>query len=481
MDRYDDNSIEQLLLSVGLPDDLPERVLAREPEPSRAALKRIKSRTLLRTAGKTRWNSEKKRRRVGWWKGAVAVLLMLVLAILLNGAGGSRVWAGLQKALALIPGFGTVEQGENSFILVSLEQPRVERGGGYAQLAGMLAQPDATYVKLFFKDLAGYSLDVNNFEEIYSYWRRSDNLARRIYLADDQGTEYRMERKARSSWDFSENRYGRHRSVVTYFTLQLPPLPEQSRRVTVVVPVDDGPDLRLTVNLLPPAEAALQMKNIQSAEINGVRVTAGAHFGEETWISLAVDPPHEGSQIIGTNWGNGGRAELTGCKGGWYPLLRSGQTWQANFIEQFHKQVVSGEEEVALSVKIIHFQDRAETRIKLPIPREGCQDLDIPVSLGRFNFTITGVESQYHDHGEKRLIIYLLPDQEGPETFYGFSVSTGFLRPKGTGSHWRTDESGEMEYSIPVKENRDSITLMLHDPIYQVEGPWSFTFPVVPW
>ena len=49
MDRYDDNSIEQLLLSVGLPDDLPERVLAREPEPSRAALKRIKSRTLLRT------------------------------------------------------------------------------------------------------------------------------------------------------------------------------------------------------------------------------------------------------------------------------------------------------------------------------------------------------------------------------------------------------------------------------------------------
>lgn len=133
-----------------------------------------------------------------------------------------------------------------------------------------------------------YKREIPAFDEIYSYWRRSDNLARRIYLADDQGTEYGMERKARSSWDFSENRYGRHRSVVAYFT------------------------------------------------------------------------------------------------------------------------------------------------------------------------------------------------QEGPETFYGFSVSTGFLRPKGTGSHWRTDGSGEMEYSIPVKENRDSITLMLHDPIYQVEGPWSFTFPVVP-
>ena len=478
MDGYDDRSIEQLLLSIGLPDDLPERVLTGERGPSREALERIKSRTLLRIAGKTAWNRGR-RRRINWWKTSAAALLALVLAtVILSSSGGGRVWAGLQKTLGLIPGFGIVDQGENSFTLVSLEQVRAERGAGYAQLAGMLVQPDATYVKIFFKDLAEYTLDVNSFDE---YWRQSDNFARRIYLVDDVGAEYRMEKKAKCSWAFSDNRYGMHRDIIVYFTLQLPPLPKQSRRVTLVTPLEEGPDLELTVNLLPLEKAADGLKNIQSTEFKGVRVTAGAHFGDETWISLLVEAPHEGASIIGINQRSDGCAGLTGSKGGSYPLMRSGQTCQAGNIEQFHRQVAPGETDVTLSFKTIHFQDKTGTRVKLPIPREGYQDLNIPLSLGRFNFTITGVESQYHHQGEKRLIMHLLPDQKGPEIFDGFSVSAGFLRPKGLCSHWRTDESsGEMEYSIPVKENRDSITLVLHDPIYYVKGPWSFNFPVVP-
>ena len=479
MNRYDDPSIEQQLLSIGLPDDLPERVLAREMEPSRETLERIKSKTLSRIAGKPAGHINRNRhRRLAWWKTTAAVLLILVLAAaILSSAGGVQVWAGLRKALSLVPGFGLVDQDMDSFTLVSLEQVRTERDCGYAQLAGMLARPDATYVKLFFKDLAGYTVDLDNIDMFTEFWRQADNKARRIYLLDDHGAEYRIEKETDSSWSFSDNRYGLHRDVITYFTLQLPPLPGQSRRVTLVVPMEDSPDLKLAVNLLPLEEAAERLKSIQTAEIKGVKVTAGVHFGDETWISLAVDPPHEGAQVIAINWSYGGRAEVTGSKGGWYPLLRSGQTWQANYIEQFHRGITSEEVDITLSFKTIHFQDQAKTRVKLPIPREGYQSLSIPVSLGRFNFTVTGVESQYY-HDQKTLVIHIRPDQEGQEILYGFSVSTGFLKLKGIGSYWRTDESGEMEYYIHVKKNQKSIGLTLHDPIYYVEGPWSFTFPV---
>lgn len=481
MNKYDETTVEQQLLSIGLPDDFPEIALSGEPEPALRTLERIKSKTLSRTFGKQAGFTKGKRsRRTAWWKTAAAVLLVLLLAAaVLGGAEGGRVWAGLQKAFGLVPGFGAVDQDHEGFTLVSLDQVRAGRESGYVQLAGLLAQPDATYVKLFFKDLAGYTLDVDSldFDQFYASWKRSEDMARRIYLADEQGAEYRMKKKAKVSWSFSDNRYSLQRDVITYFTLQLPPLPEQIRRATLFVPVEEGPDLELTVNLLPLAEAAEQIKNIRFAEVNGVRVTAGAHFGAETWVSLAVDPPHKGAQLLGINCFSGGRAELTGSKGGWYPMLRSGQTWKANFMEQFHKQVIPGETEVTLSFKIIQFQDQAKTRVKLPIPQEGFESLNIPVSLGRFNFTVTGVESQYYRDG-KRLIFHVRPDQGSREIFYGFFVSTGFLKLKGIGGHCGRSESGEMKYSIPVKESRSSITLTLHDPIYCVEGPWSFTFPV---
>lgn len=104
--------------------------------------------------------------------------------------------------------------------------------------------------------------------------------------------------------------------------------------------------------------------------------------------------------------------------------------------------------------------------------------LDREVSLGRFSFTLTRADIVSYPYGDK-LRVYVDMGPAGAETFHSFSLSSADLS-KMEAWHWKTSETtGRMEYfKLPLEGIKRRVKLTFTGPVYAVEGPWTFTFPV---
>lgn len=478
MDKYNNEEMLQALNLLGVPEDLPEVALCGEPAPPADALERIKQRTMQKiTVSKSQAQSRKPAVFARWLKVSVAAA-MVVAFIAASWVGPAHVWAGLKKALSLVPGFGLFEQEAAQFTLIAAERVRVPHKGGYIEVSGILAQPESTFLSIYFNQVPGInempeSKDIKPEEEEASYRERKDKIMQ-IYLLDEAGRDYRYSKNSGFSWAGSEKD--------SHVSLQLPSLNEDVRQVTLVIPLEVGEEVRIQVPLASLAEVSEWAEISNTATARGITVSAAAHFtaGSDTRVSLFVIPPESSRRIeeIGRYFGGDILASLpvalTGDRGRSYEFLRYGQTgWQANYYELYFEEVGPAEKEVTFSIPILLFRDEGKARVTVPVPSEGSLELDQDVVLGRFPLTLRRAEVVHYPHGDT-LRVYVDLGPVGEETLEGFTLDIS----NGSWGGKYDEVTGQLEYfEVGLDGKSKNMKFTLKDPVYSIEGPWDITFP----
>ncbi|MDH7577673.1 MAG: hypothetical protein QHH75_07555 [Bacillota bacterium] len=475
MDKAGEMELAAKLNGLGVPEDLTETVLHWEPAPDAAALERIRARTLEKVNRRTALPPVRTKRRQ--LQVAAAAVLFLA-AILTLWAGPSRVWAGVRKVLTLLPGFSLMEEREEwGYALAAVDKYRQHYGEGYVELAGLLAHGGGTYLNLYFSGIPGYAMPGENMQkqdrEAYyeAYHAQLAAQAQKIYLLDETGKKYRREK---APFSFAGS------SRESHAWLWLPPLPPDTRRVTVVVPVAPGEELRFSVPLVDVKSAGGEGEETVGITLHDITVVAAPHYGEDTWFSLLVIPPHPDIQLaeIGRYYPSlpaPRPVALVGAAGREYRRLSRGSgSLGNNFTELFFERVDAAETTVTLEIPLLLLKDKGQGKVTVPVPGAG-ETIEFMqrVSLGRFTVGLTTVERVSYPH-EDSLKIYVDLGPAGEETLEYFSL-------KDTSWGYTVDEvTGRMLYfEVPLQGSPQKVKLTLQDPVYSVEGPWTFTFPVL--
>jgi hypothetical protein len=478
MDKYNNEKMLEALNLLGVPEDLPEVALSGEPAPPADALGRIKQRTMQKiTVSKGQARSRKPAVFARWLKVSVAAA-MVVAFIAASWVGPAHVWAGLQKALSLVPGFGLFDQEASEFTLIAAERVRVSHQGGFIEVSGILAQRQSTFVSIYFNQVPGINempenKDIKPEEDEASYQEKKDKVMQ-IFLLDEAGRDYRYNKNSGFGWAGSEKD--------SHLSLQLPPLAEEVRLVTLVIPLEAGEEVKIPVPLASLAEVSEWAEMSNAVTARGITVSAAAHFtaGSDTRISLFVIPPESSRRIeeIGRYFGGNISASLpvalAGDRGGSYEFLRYGQTgWQANYYELYFEEVDPAEKEVTFSIPILLFRDEGKARVTVPVPTEGSLELNQDLVLGRFSLTLSRAEVVHYPHGDT-LRVYVDLGPVGEETLEGFALD---IRNGSWGGKYN-EVTGQLEYfEVGLDGNSRNMKFTLKDPVYSIEGPWDITFP----
>ncbi len=481
--KPENTALEQVLASLGLPDDLPEVALAGSPEPSPEALRRIKARTLARLpqACPARRNKPLFRQRFSPAATAAAALLLTV-SLALAWAGPSRVWAGVQQMLALVPGFGWVESGaDEGWILYARQKVRRSGGdrGGFVEVSGLLANSRYTGLQLYCENLPGYAPEPDPGKEQTEADRQQSYAAAwepyfRLYLLDDADRRYYLSPEAPRSMAGG--------GASSQAWLQFPPLDRSARRVTLVLPLDGTEELTVEIPLALLESDAERGEIGGSATRHGITVSAAAFAYADTWVAVAVDLGDRAGRVaeLGryfTNLPADRPVTLTGRSGQPYPRASRGLGgWGVtaqNYTELFFTEAAEGEKQVRLEIPLLQICEAASARVKITVPGSGSLDLDQAVALGRFPLRLTRAETIL-DGEQRRLRIYVDLGPAGPETLERFTL--------GGSRSWSCKfnaVSGRMEYlEIPLDGNPTRLALTLTDPVYSVAGPWVLELPL---
>lgn len=458
----------ELVGCVGVPDDLPETVLGDTAAPSPEALNRIKQGTLSRAKASGSGSSPPFLRGIRRKVALALAAALLVAAVAVSWAGPARVWAAVQRALNMVPGFGLIGGEDSSFTLIKAEQVRVDLGEGCLEVVGLVAREDRTYLSIYVKDIPGFWAAVEYREDGSYIPDAIDEKFREIYLVDGEGREYRYREGGLfgGSWSSSE----------ADFYLELPPLDPDTRLVTLVAPVSHLLEIRRDIPLaaLEEMEEGSRLPGVVTEK--GITVYAHAHFGTETRISLGFIPPSSSVHFynLGALFRKGEEPEgwsLVGGSGHEYQEIRG--RGEPNYLETIYEGVLPQEEEVTLTIPALLLCEMGMDSVIVSAPGRGSAvELNKRISLGRFSFKLTRVEVVSYPHGDYlRVSVDLGPP--GEETLVQFSLEDGFSVSEmdlSTGQ-WK-------DFLVPLEEGRKSYEFLFSQPIYSVEGPWVFTFQV---
>ncbi|MCR3921404.1 MAG: hypothetical protein NUK65_02670 [Firmicutes bacterium] len=479
MDKYSDEDIRKGLASIGVPDDLPEIALAAKADPSEDALQRIKSKTMERLATTNTVRKAKAGHFTRTLK-TIAAAAAVLMVLLTTWLGPSQVWAGLQKALRQIPGFGVFEEETLDFSLVAAERVRVEHQGGYLEVSGLMSQPERTILSLYFNDVSGFNETVEKEdgpkevldEKMEQSFARIKEKIVQLYLRDENGREYHLDQQGGFSWASGGSE--------SHVSLELPPLDEKTRLVTLVVPLTTREKLIVEIPLVSVAEIERWDKIANTTSTHGITVSGTTHLTTDTRVSLVVLPkgPHVRVDSLGRMMGKGNPATqpmtLVDQSGKEYELQRFGQTgWQPNYFELYFAGVEVKEQPVTLSIPVILLQEEGEVSVTVPVPREGTIELNQQITLGRFPLTLTRAEVVTNPHG-KSLRVYTELGPVGQETFESFSLD---FRKSGGGLLKYDENTGQMEYfEVDLNDQPYRYKFSFNKPVYSIEGPWEITF-----
>jgi hypothetical protein len=453
---------EQTLVSALAELDVPEG-----SSPGADALNRIKEDTLKRV----KLNQKQTRPAPlskGFRKYIAAAAIVATIAISL--AGPAQVLAGLQKVMGLVPGFGLIERQPSGFVLLAADQPRAEFGEGFIQVSGLLAQPGHTYLNLYVyqvDQLINSSKD--KAEQHEAAFHENQQKLKQIYLVDEFGREYRSPERALFSWA-SSNRDA-------HIAMELMPLDEMARLLTLVVPLPDGEQIRLDVRLVSLSEVDEWGTLANTTTVEGITVSGAAHFGSDTRVSLFVLPSDPFVVRIESVGGffHTTPVTLTGDSGRLYELQRRGQSFQPNYYEMYFDPVDPGDTTTTFSIPVLLFQEAGKASTTIPVPAAGqVAEFNKTVTLGRFPLTFTRSEViAYSD--AKTLRIYVDLGPEGTKTFESFALDT----PNGGWSSKYNELTGQIEYfEVPLSGSPRQLNLKFKDPVYSIKGPWTIVFPV---
>ena len=281
MDRTEENEIKKHLRSIGLPDDFAAVVLSGESKPSRDSMERIKNKTFARIGGRP--VSATRIRRFGWLKAAAALLALALITA--AWVGPAQVWAGLQKALGLAPGFGLFERDRSVVTLIASGRARVEYGGGYLEVSGILAQPEKTYINLYFNMIPGI-IEMRDKESERNAgtadpFQRVRALISSSYLVDDAGREYHYQDDGFHAVSSNKD---------AFVSLVFPPLAADTGRITLTIPLPEG-TVRVDIPLVSLTEIDEWGDVAGTVTRKGITVSAAALFGADALISLFIIPP----------------------------------------------------------------------------------------------------------------------------------------------------------------------------------------------
>ncbi|NLI70424.1 MAG: hypothetical protein GX364_06145 [Firmicutes bacterium] len=477
--RSEDRVLDQFLEAIGLPDDFSETVLAREVEPTAETLQRIKKQTLARVP-----QAPHRRRRPLFKRTpsalTAAVILLFTATLAMAWVGPERVWAGVQRILTLVPGFGLVDKEEqDEWVLFARQKVRVEGEGGFVEVSGLLANPHYTGLQLYIEGLPGYVShpEPQVEKKVEEKKRQADHDARwesylHLYLLDDAGTRYDLPPDA--------PRFLGGSGAGNQAWLQFPPLDRATRQVTLVVPLEGGETLRAEVPLTILEDEADWNSCGTSSTEKDITVSAAAFDYTSIWIAISVHLNDRKGRVVELGrYFPGLPADqpltLTGPGGRQYsPQLRGQGGMTQNYFELFFEGLEDGENQVQLTVPLLQIREKASAKVKVGVPVSSSQeDLDLAVTLGRFDLKLTRAEKIcYGDQDYLRIYVDLGP--AGTETLEEFTLD-------GNQSWGCTfdQETGRMRYlEIPMKGNPSRVTLTLADPVYSVIGPWVLDLPV---
>jgi hypothetical protein len=475
MNKYKEIETEAGLNGLGVPDDLPETVLSKEPMPDGAALERIRVRTLKKVNRRAVLPSQ---RTHGRWLGAAAAAVLLLAATLTLWAGPARVWAEVRNILTLLPGFGLIEEREDwGYTLAAAEKVRLFHEEGYVEVSGLLAHSGGTLLNLYFSGIPGYAEPAENLpkQDLEAYYDKYHAQlaaqARKIYVKDENGREYRLGQKSLFSFG------GSHRE--SHAWLELPPIPRDTRLVAVVVTVAPGEELCFNIPLVDIRAAGGEGVETTGVTLRNITVAAVPHFGDDTWFSLLVVPSRPDSRLaeIGRYYPSlpaNRPVALKGSTGRDYPRLsRESGSMGNNCRELFFERVDEAETAVTLEIPLLLLNEEGKGKATIPVPEKGERiSLNQKVGLGRFTVDLTAVERISNPHGDS-LKVYVDLGPVAEETLESFSL-------KNTSWGYTVDElTGRMRYfEIPLEGRLHKIKLTLEYPVYSMNGPWTFTFPV---
>ncbi len=477
--KSEDRVLDQFLEAIGLPDDFSETVLALEPEPTAETLQRIKKRTLARVSQAPPYRRRALFKRASSALTAAAVILLFTAALAVAWVGPERVWAGMQRMLTLVPGFGLVEKGEQEeWVLFARQKVRVEGGGGFVEVSGLLANPHYTGLQLYIEGLPGYvshpdpQVDKKKEED----WQ-ADHDARwenylHLYLLDDAGTRYDLPPDA--------PRFLGGGGAVNQAWLQFPPLDRAARQVTLVVPLEGRETLRVEVPLTILEDGAGWDSCGASSIEKDITVSAAAFDYTGIWIALSVHLNNRRGTVVELGRHFPGLPAdqpltLTGPGGQQYsPQLRGWGEMPQNYFELYFEELEDGENQVQLIVPLLQIREEASAKVKVNVPViDSPEDLDLAVTLGRFDLKLTRAE-KICDGDQDYLRLYVDLGPAGTETLEGFTLSGN--------QSWGCTfdrETGRIQYlEIPLKGNPSRVTLTLADPVYSLIGPWILDLPV---
>jgi len=312
--------------------------------PGADVLSRIKENSLKRvrlSQKQTRPNPLTK----GVRKYVAAAAVIATIAII--WAGPAQVLASLQRALGLVPGFGLIEQQPSGFVLLAADQPRVDFQQGFVQVSGLLAQRDHTYLNLYIYQVPQLlNTPKDKTDEQGESFYESQQKVRQIYLVDEAGREYRSPERASFSWAGGSND--------AYITMELSPLDELARLLTLVVPLPDGEQIRLDIPLVSLSEVDEWETVANTIRVEGITVSGAARFGSDTRISLFVLPSDPSVVRIESLGGffHTTPITLTGDSGKLYELQRRGQSFQPNYYEMYFDSVDPEDTTATLSIPV---------------------------------------------------------------------------------------------------------------------------------
>ncbi|TJY41993.1 hypothetical protein E5161_12435 [Cohnella pontilimi] len=385
-------------------------------------------------------NRRSRRRVVGKWLAAVsaaAVICMLLISI------SPDVQAQLKKALQFIPGFGYVQQKDDSAQPVFVLQKPVEFQGEYdtVTIDGLVIRSTGGEIALSGDDL-------------------SDKTDDSIILSTAHG-EYEFKRGS-ASWGS-----GGPWEAGYYYQGQIPitALSQVKLRFgNSVVPLD-----------LEEAQSAENMISFGPSDTqNGIRITGVVTRldGQRVKVNLLTQLPQlqivdsfSKEPITGEQ-----KLEVTDSNGKMYEVLKD-----IGFVKPrdiLFDDSTGGAEHYTLTIPYIRVEDMGvqHEKVTLPVPQQGSQNIHVTSALDGFPVDFTQVERvnertvrvsvdvHFDAAQSKTLQSYRLFDQDG----FGISHTSKI-----------NEQTRALEFEwLDVEPGQKEITFYMGEPQIVIKGPW---------
>jgi len=452
--NYEDKEVLDLLDQLKT-EDVTEKMEVIELDNSQniispKVLARIKERTYQRAG-----IQPLRPKRRGYWYLRMAIS-MVMLAMVIGGAvvGPHHVWAGIQRTLQFIPGFGMVVEGDDlpRYVLSSPVDINIE--GATLTVTGAMADDERTLVQI----RATYAPEAPLVKADVAH---GEGLVSNIYIEDINGRR------------FTPSGFSISASYGWQGTFEFPPLENKEDGFRVGFYDEKiAQEVALAVSLAEAVHHENYTTMGPTVTVNGITITAISTFTDNQLNLTLVSPSLEHGRIYSYLQDH---IILRGVHGNVAAAKHASS--YASPLKQFSFDLTDEMGDlVTLTIPEIVVEHRVTEKVKISLPSEGILELNQTVNLAGYPLVFTAIERL--PENKVRVYVDVNYSIDASKTLQSFRLD-GAKLPFSSWSVEQNKTTGAYEFiEFEIKPTAHSVTLHFQGAYVLMRGPWALEIPL---